>query len=242
MIVNLRDSGWEIIYHRAHALLAAEVAGYWNFGEKRPHLYQTIAAISHHDDLEKEWEGDELTEAGAPLDFTLAEEMGLENLRQHVQDSLYRGRWVAILTSMHMCFLQRNKAEQNPEVAAFVQEQYQHQAQWREELGLDKDEVEAAYTFMRWCDRLSLILCQRQIPAQGRHLEITNGPDGQTYTIHQLESGHLGVTPWPFTQDYCPLSVDATYLSQLKFDSNEDLRAALKSAPRQTLTWTLARP
>ncbi|MEH2083331.1 MAG: DUF3891 family protein [Nostoc sp.] len=36
------------------------------------HLYETIAAISHHDDLEKEWEEDILTEAGAPKDFTLS--------------------------------------------------------------------------------------------------------------------------------------------------------------------------
>lgn len=239
MIVNLQADGWEVIYHRAHALLAAEIAGYWDFGEKRPYLYQTIAAISHHDDLEQEWEEDQLTEAGAPLDFTLERDTGLEKLRRHVEDSLYRSRWVALLTSMHLCFLSQGKSAEDPEVAAFLQEQYQYQSQWRDELGLSKEETVAAYTFMRWCDRLSLILCQRQIPAGGRQLEITNGPDGQIYTIHQLDSGHLGITPWPFTQDRCELSIEACHLSQLKFDSNDGLRRALKTAPRQILTWTL---
>lgn len=29
MIVNATQKGWEIIYHRAHALLAAQLAGQW---------------------------------------------------------------------------------------------------------------------------------------------------------------------------------------------------------------------
>jgi hypothetical protein len=29
MIVNLSKDGWDIIYHRAHALLAAQLAGQW---------------------------------------------------------------------------------------------------------------------------------------------------------------------------------------------------------------------
>ena len=53
MIVNLQSQGWEVIYHRAHALLAAQIAGYWDVDQKSYRLYETIAAISHHDDLEK---------------------------------------------------------------------------------------------------------------------------------------------------------------------------------------------
>nr|WP_281261363.1 DUF3891 family protein [Chamaesiphon polymorphus] len=71
MIVNLTDNGWEIIYHRAHALLAAQIAGYWQTPDDTTRLVDTIAAIAHHDDLEREWEGNHLTKAGAPLDFTL---------------------------------------------------------------------------------------------------------------------------------------------------------------------------
>jgi hypothetical protein len=66
MIVNLQSDGWEIIYHRAHALLAAQIAGHWDLSKKTYRLYETIAAIAHHDNLEKEWEENQLTEAGAP--------------------------------------------------------------------------------------------------------------------------------------------------------------------------------
>lgn len=77
MIANLTATGWEIIYHRAHALLAAQLGGHWKQSKSPIRLYETIAAISHHDDLEKEWEENILTEAGAPFDFTLDKETSL---------------------------------------------------------------------------------------------------------------------------------------------------------------------
>lgn len=243
MIVNLQNEGWEIIYHRAHALLAAQIAGYWDFGENASHrLYETMAAISHHDDLEKEWEDDQLTAAGAPLDFTLERDPQIEQMRRHAADAVYRGRWVALLTSMHLTFLMAPQQDSNPEIARFVKEQWERQAQWRQELNLSKDEAASAYNFMRWCDRLSLILCQRKIPDAGRSLEITTGPDDRSYSIRCLESGQLGVTPWPFKPDTFMVAVDACYLSQLKFDSNAALKTALKNAPRQSLSWTFERP
>jgi hypothetical protein len=68
-IVNPIKSGWEIIYHRAHALLAAQLAGQWQRKNAPARLYETLAAISQDGDLEKEWEEDNLTDAGAPMDF-----------------------------------------------------------------------------------------------------------------------------------------------------------------------------
>jgi hypothetical protein len=239
MIVNLQTDGWEIIYHRAHALLAAQIAGHWDLSKKTYRLYETIAAIAHHDHLEKEWEGDQLTEAGAPLDFTLDTESPVEKLQQHADEALYQGRWVAMLISMHLCYLNQAKGENDPEMAKFLKEQRQRQAQWQAELEISQEEAEKAYTYMRWCDRLSLILSQRQIPAGGRKLEITNGPDGERYSIHELDSGDLCVMPWPFSCDKFTVMVDACYLSQLQFDSNEALTKALTEAPRKTLAWTL---
>ena len=109
MILNLVENGWEVIYHRAHALLAAQLAGQWKKSESPLRLYETIAAISHHDDLEREWEGNQLTEAGAPLDFTLDKKTSLKKLRELTTNSRYRGRWVAMLISMHTSFLNEGK-------------------------------------------------------------------------------------------------------------------------------------
>ncbi|WP_035990747.1 DUF3891 family protein [Leptolyngbya sp. KIOST-1] len=239
MIVNLQADGWEIIYHRAHALLAAQIAGHWNFGKQTYRLYETIAAIAHHDHLEKEWEGDQLTEAGAPLDFTLEKEPAVDKLRQHADEALYQGRWVAMLISMHLCFLNQGQGEDDSEMADFLKEQRRRQAQWQAELEISPEEAEKAYTFMRWCDRLSLILSQRQIPAAGRKLEITAGPDGQPYSVYQLDCGDLSVTPWPFSCEKFTVKVDACYVSQLQFGSNDELTQALQKAPRKSLSWTL---
>jgi hypothetical protein len=241
MIVNLQPDGWEIIYHRAHALLAAQIAGCWRADKGHSRRYETIAAISHHDDLEKEWEDDQLTVAGAPLDFTLEKQDSLPQLRRHADEALYRSRWVAMLISMHCCYLNQGQGSSDPDMAAFLDEQHQRQQRWREELQITKTEALAAYDFMRWCDRLSLILCQRQIPMGGRRLEIITDYEGHRYTIARAKTGSLQVDPWPFAADECSVSVEACYLSQLQFASNEVLNQALRKAPRKTLVWTFMR-
>lgn len=242
MIVNLQAEGWEIIYHRAHALLAAQIAGHWEFGEGTPRLYETIAAIAHHDDLEKEWEEDSLTEAGAPLDFTMERAVSVEQLRGLIEGALYKSRWVTMLISMHLCFLNQGQRDSDAAIADFFDEQIRRQQQWRDELKISKNEAITAYAFMRWCDRLSLILCQHQIPVGGRKLEIITDSNGQRYDIYVLESGSPTIQPWPFASEQCNFSVEASYLSQLQFESNKALKEALKTAPRRILNWTVTRP
>ncbi|BAU64315.1 unknown protein [Stanieria sp. NIES-3757] len=236
MIVNLQSDGWEIIYHRAHALLAAQIAGAWHLEDAVPGIIDTIAAISHHDDLEKEWQEDLLTPAGAPMDFTLERQTPVEKLRQHIEDSLYRGRWVALLTSMHLCFI--NSQNDSSEVKKFIKEQEDLQTTWRKELAVKKEQAESAYRFMQWCDRLSLILCQNQLPENERALEIDIGPNKKQYNVMQFNNGLVTVNPWPFNQDKFTVKVEASHLSQIKFDSNADLKKALKTAPRSYRQWT----
>ncbi|MBE9099807.1 DUF3891 family protein [Vacuolonema iberomarrocanum] len=241
MIVNLQSSGWEIIYHRAHALLAAQIAGNWDTSECFYRPYEIIATISHHDDLERGWEDAQITEAGAPQDFTLDPLTVVEDLYDHIDGALHRGRWVALLTSMHLCFLMQSQKDDNHKVAEFLENQEKKQKQWREEMELNQENAKAAYNFMQWCDRLSLILCQRKIPDAGRALEITNGPEGESYWLRQLDSGNVTIDPWPFTADTFALSIDTCHLTQLQFESDEALREALKAAPRKITTWSLSR-
>jgi hypothetical protein len=239
MIVNLVQDGWEVIYHRAHALLAAQIAGHWRRSNAPERFYETIAAISHHDDLEKEWEGDELTAAGAPLDFTLGRGDSIVPLQQHIADARYRGRWVTLLTSKHISFLSQDKRGTSKDWDNFLTEQVQNQEKWSKELGIEKEEVERAYQFMQWCDRLSLILAQKQVPEDQRSLEISSGIDGQRYDIRQLSNGYLTVEPWPFEEEFT-VNVEACYLSELKFKNNDALVKALKEAPIKVLDWTFS--
>jgi hypothetical protein len=240
MIVNQDQKGWEVIYHRAHALLAAQIAGHWDPKLRPQRWLETIAAISHHDDLEKEWEGNHLTEAGAPLDFTLVKEIkesDVKKLWQLAQNSRYRGRWVAMLISMHLSFLNEGHRGKLPELDSFLDEQLQHQQQWRQELNLTKDDAEQAYAFFQWCDRLSLILCNHVLPAGERALEIASGPDGKRYDVMQYSDGSVTVNPWPFLEKEFTVNIEACYLDQLKFDGNAELTQALQNAPIKTLKW-----
>ena len=239
MIVNMKQEGWEIIYHRAHALLAAQIAARWNRADSPQRITDTVAAISHHDDLEKEWSKDQLTEAGAPKDFTQEGQSSADKLEQHIEEALYRGRWVALLTSMHTCFL--NQGSDREDIAKFIEAQKELQQQWREELGISEEEASSAYQFMKWCDRLSLILCQHQIPMGQRKLEINDGPSGEKYYIVKSADGSINVVPWCFAEDKIKVYVETSHLSQLKFKDNEEITQALKNAPRQYKEWILSK-
>lgn len=241
MIVNQDQKGWEVIYHRAHALLAAELAGHWHPNKRPLRWLETIAAISHHDDLEKEWEGNHLTEAGAPRDFTLETTIDLTKLQNLAHNARYRGRWVAMLISMHISFLMEGKRGESPELDRFLDEQLQHQEEWRQGLNITKDEAASAYAFFQWCDRLSLILTNRVLPAGERALEIAKTADGQRYDVMERSDGTVTVMPWPFQEDQFTVRVEACYLEQLKFDSNDELTEALQTAPIKTLEWNFVK-
>lgn len=243
MIVNATQNGWEIIYHRAHALLAAQLAGQWRRADAPARLYETLAAISHHDDLEKEWEEYLLTEAGAPRDFTLIQDKDadIQKVADLAKNARYRGRWVALLISMHISRLNEPARGKSCEIDKVLDQQLKNQQRWREELGIEKEEVDAAYAFMQWCDRLSLILCQQELPADERFLEISKGPDGQRYDIIQRRDRLVSVEPWPFQDDQFTVNVEACDLEQVKFNDNAELTQALQDAPIKVLEWTFVK-
>jgi Protein of unknown function (DUF3891) len=238
MIVNLTNDGWEIIYHRAHALLAAQIAAYWHTPDNPAHLVDTIAAIAHHDDLEREWQGDHLTKAGAPLDFTLVEDLAVEPLYQHIESARYRGRWVALLISMHMSFLNEERRGELPELDEFLDKQIELQTAWRKSLKVKKTDAQKAYAMMQCCDRLSLILCQRQLPDGERWLEISTGPTGERHDILQHADDTLTVKPWPFKDKEFTVRVDACYPTQIKFANNRELVESLQHASTSSIEWT----
>lgn len=260
MIVNQTETGWEIIYQRAHALLAGQIAAHWQVSQRPTRWFETLAAITQHDDSGREWEDeDQLTPAGAPMDFRLGGGPALVQPREVTTNAQYQGRWVALLTSMHMSFLYEPMRDSDAEIAAFLDEQRANQERWRKELKVSKVEVNGAYAIMQWCDALSLILCQRQLPTGGRAIEISAGPDGTRYDAILQESDSvkgkaatdgskpgstqvtLTVQPWPFEDEEFSVSIEATYLDQLVFRSNAALQAALRAGKIAPITWTFLR-
>jgi Protein of unknown function (DUF3891) len=241
MIVNALADGWQIIYHRAHALLAAQLAGQWQRKDAPPRFYETIAAISHHDDLEKEWEEDNLNSVGTPRDFTMDTETSYELLQKHLENALYRSRWVALLNSMHLCQLNKDAKGKSVEADRFLKQQLDNQKQCRKELKITIADAKKAYAFMQWCDRLSLILCQHELPDDERALEISKAHDGKRYDVVQYSNDLVTVTPWCFEDDHFTVNVEASTLAQVKFEDNLSLTKALQQAPRTILEWTFVK-
>ena len=83
---------------------------------------EILAAITGHDDLAKEWEGDQLNEAGAPRDFRQSSggKPSFEPLNELIETSLYRGRMGGNADFNATCaFCRRQRPWTEPAAKAF---------------------------------------------------------------------------------------------------------------------------
>jgi len=237
MIVKSIPTGWEIIYQRAHGLLAAELGFYWEIAQRPPHFMKTLLAIAEHDDGRPESRSSEnLTKAGAPKHFQLAGR-NAKQYRNVMEISAAKSRWNALMTSLHMTFLYEDKKYDDQDIEAFVEEQHIFQKHLLKELKISKAKAEQAYHFVEWCDALSLLLCMDKIQPEQRRMDISQGPDGTMYQIWQDEKEQLRVEPWPFEPTSFSVEVEYRELDQLQFKDAVELDECLRTAPVNVRTW-----
>jgi hypothetical protein len=239
MIVNSLKDGWEIIYQRSHANLAAILIAGWRQQDQVPRWTELIVAAAQHDDQEMFWiEQQHLTDIGAPLDFAESE---LDTTRidaQRVIDNAYRqGLWIALLISMHNSFLYEPLRGQDAKLDEFLDRQLRVQEDWRKKLGYSKKDIQTAYSFLSWADRMSLILCRRELPERERWLDVTPGPDGTMIRVMQRTDETIVLDPWIFEEDELPVSIEIRRLRQLKFRSEQELQRALDDAEIEIAEW-----
>jgi hypothetical protein len=240
MIVTQTDTGWQVINQQAHGLLAVQLALHWQVDKRPVNWVETLIALTEHDDGQDPWEGrNHLTTAGAPLHFQLLE-YSVEQCRKMIQIGLQKSRWNALLMSMHTSFLYEPKRGTDKALDEFLDQQVDNQATWQKEASATKAEIDYAYAFLQWCDALSLILCMDQIPPEGRRLEVSKGPDGISYYIHQHTNDSIGIDPWPFDVPTFDVHIETFQVSQLVFKNDKQLYNALHAAPVETKTWTFA--
>jgi hypothetical protein len=241
MIVNTDPNGWEVIHQRAHGLLAMKAASRWRKDQRPARWIETLLATAEHDDGQEDWAAsNHLNEAGAPLDF-MHKPFSMVQLRRITELSQHKGRWVALLISMHMSCLYESMRGKTQELDKFLDEQEMHQNQWRKALKVSRQEAKSAYALMEWCDRFSLILCRNELPDGERWVEVSAGPDGTRYEVMQQADGTVIVKPWPFEEDRFELSVEASYLTRLSFKNDEALLDALKNSTIKDKSWIVSR-
>ncbi len=241
MIVNSTEAGWEIIFQRAHALLAGKIAMQWKISERPQPWTDVLSAIVDHDDGQRDWQTRQhLTEAGAPLDFTY-QELDLPQAKRTVSNARYRSRWIALLTSMHATALYERLRGTSSALDEFLDEQQHYQQKLRRNVGIRKEEAEEMYRLVFFCDACSLVLCKNEVPGNGNRLELAPIPGRQTAYIFQRDDDALSINPWPFEADTFTVEVDVFRLRQLSFKDDQELYEALDQAEVISQPWTFAR-
>lgn len=238
MIVTSLNEGWEIVYQRSHALLSAQMLASWQEKYHPKRWTETLIAVAQHDDQENYW-GDtrHLTDLGAPLDFTQeTTESNTIKAKFVIENAERQGIWIALLISRHNHFLHHQTDDK--QMQDFLAEQEKKRRAWLGIIDISEAELERTYTMMRWADRLSLILCRRQLPERERWLEICEGPDGERHEVMQREDKTVNLRPWVLDTDEIDYSIEVRKLKQLKFESEDAFKDAVMNAEVEHRVWT----
>ncbi len=237
MIVNSLENGWEIIFQRNHALLAGAIAQEIQHKYRPPYWIEMLSAILEHDDGQTDWnENSHITDAGRPLDFTLFE-LNLAQAERVVKEAKHKSRWITLLVSMHVTALYGNLQNKSVELERFLKDQVQLQKELRRSFSVKKETMENYYSFLRWCDECSLILCQNRLRNIEQKMEIGSLYNEKTNYIQHLGDHIVQVTPWCFESNNFKVSAEVYRLEKLKFASTKELKSNIEATQPDIRCW-----
>jgi hypothetical protein len=234
MLINFKKEGLEVISHAAHGLLAGKIANELHHHVRNDHWVDTLATIMGHDDEQLAPSAKNcISELGMPLDFvenSIPPKKSLAHAQAVYDKMMLKSSWAALLLSYHLEFLYAETVKGSKDIEEFLKNLRKN----REELctlhGTNPGEMGKVYQLMVFSDRLSLILCQDEVPAAGREVEINQSVNDEHYFVHRSADGSLTVRPWLFQKDYFKLQVDARYVKEIKFADEAAFERALSSS------------
>ena len=233
MIVLPHVKGWEVTHHRAHALLAAQLAYALHPRYCDARFMEVIEAIAFHDDGQLPFDGHQnLNAAGAPLDFR-QRPVTLQQAERVAYESQFKSRRVALLISMHLSYLYeplRQAADAPTGLNKLCLEQRQKQKEWCRALGLTVEQANKQYDLVRWADQFSLAICCNLVSQGGFLQEVGTGPGSKKTFISKHAEGHYYVKPWPFAGKRVEVFYESRVLTQLAYTRDEELLGALQGA------------
>ena len=238
MIVNQCSEGWEIVSHYTHGLLAGKFAMHLRDTLKTKHWADVLTAIIEHDDHILNFkEKNYLTKAGAPLDFTLdtnTKDDALEHAKRLYATAGEKSQLIALLIGRHLEFLFDQNTKEHTEFRKFFTSLKKERNDQLKTYDWSKSDLETAYTIVQFCDRCSLIICQRKTPTLERKIEINKTIDNKTYYLWQ-SADNIHITPWPFQESAFTIFYESKVITQLAFESNKALEQALENVKPQLL-------
>ena len=225
MIVSPINKGWKIIFHKAHALLAMDIGlkldrslwaipKYWAAG---------MESIGEHDNDQPKWNGrDNLTDSGAPLDYRQRKEVDLKQAKAVAKSAKYKSGFIVLMVSAH--FHQLYGESKELKVLKFLEEMEHQCDDIRMNLGLEKDQVSQCYSFIRFCDELSLALCQNDFENQKEPVKIKPIAGESEIYLSQLPSGEFEIEPWIFAEDKVEFNTEYFTTTTDFYSEDEELR------------------
>lgn len=227
MIVNKLDHGWEIIFQRHHALLAAQLFSrlQLSFIPQSVDQATMMTAIAEHDDGQRDWqEGKFVNEYGEPMDFTQYD-YDLMHAMKAVTEASYKSLYIKLIVSRHVTELYSHAPNASDELKNYLSEQKGQQKDLLSLLKLSHNEFDRHYQLLRWCDELSLALCQNRSTYELPFLEI----NGSKYQLSKANTHNMH--PWPFRETQLAIPLETYRLSKNTFADNEELFRCLKQTP-----------
>lgn len=224
MIVAEFENGWEIYFHKAHALLAMDIGLSIDhcFWPERKYLASGLESIGEHDNGQPRWnERDNLTKSGAPLDYRNRDQVDLKQAKMVVRQAQYKSSFIAVMVSLHCQNLYQNSSDLD--VQEFLAEQKSLRNQYRLHLKLEEKTILQSYEFLRFCDDLSLALCQKEILHQD---EIQIGPivGEDKIRLSARNDGSFTLSPWVFFEKELVFPIDYYRTTKQFFISDDDLK------------------
>lgn len=245
MIVNKSLLGLHIILHEAHGLLAGKIANEISKVHRPIHWFETLVAVCEHDDRQLNFkEKDYLSDLGVPMDFTEEKYSVsdiLERMKRVLKSAENKSLWVKLLISYHNEFIYGHMKGDSKQIFEFFKNQETERKNLLEHFAIKESQAQLYYEFLRFCDRLSLILCKDETPESNRLLEINTSIDGKTYFIKKKDDDRLMVSPWIFNQQEFVLSVEERILNKTQFKSAKAFEKALSTTMPQSKSWTLVK-
>lgn len=260
MICRHEKGGWLIISQLGHAWLAGELAAAWgNEDFTGPTPRSAVILATHlHDIGWLDWDAaPRLNPDGQPVNFldTNLEET-IPMWRQGVQQVATIDPYAALLISEHARTIYRRRLERQTdppekqsEVKALLAEQSAVQERFRAQLAdhpiygpsTGSEHLHAAYRWLRACDLLSLALCSDALPQSGEIANVPAGGPTDLQSIHYTVTGpfSLVVTPSPFARSILQQTIQARWVAELSYPSQEAFHAALRHAPWVDKTITI---
>lgn len=235
MIVLQNQKGWKIITQRSHGLLAAMIAYQYNIDLPVEVMVPVLVAIAEHDDgVTETLAHQNLTDAGAPRNFTVNDgnsKTDITPLLSLIEIGNSKSQLNGLLSSLHLKFLyDGDKRKTDKGLDDFLKNQEQYRITVLKNLHIDKKFAARLYRLLEWSDAFSLLICLDKIQHKGRKMEISKSPDGDMNTVYYKPNKDTSVEPWPFKIPSFKVFYEYKILEQLQFYSIELFNEAFNAA------------